>query len=397
MFLICNSLLFYFVVEKLFFVLCLLITLAFPWPLRRTGNWHRLAGVQNNTLAPTQLQTFWDRFRVLRPNHEIFELEKTTGLVLSRTVPLMIHGDEGRSKKRIPALCISAHSPLGFGVQTKKKRTFAEMEGEQQMNYSGGAHCARFLLSIRPKFYYDQNTKTFNSMMDFLARDIATLSNVGIPGPDNLQYYAAALYCKGDWPFLHKIAGLRRSFYNQPKRAQSKKDCGGICHWCCAGQPGIPFEDLSPECEWQFTLGIEKPWDETPVVLKHLTHDPGFPELFFHPDPWHCWHLGEGRNIVCNTIKLLMDITPGRNVDARLDFLFTEYKSFCSTNRMQCYCTKFSENLFGLEANDFPSGSWTKGNFTTSLVRWLSSYLHGLRNNFPAGSMLESLVSWPKI
>ena len=78
--------------------------------LRRTGKWKTLAAVEDHKSAPAQLQLFWDRFRLLRPNHEIFELEKTGGVVLERTLPMMLHGDEGRSKKRQGVLCISCHS-----------------------------------------------------------------------------------------------------------------------------------------------------------------------------------------------------------------------------------------------------------------------------------------------
>ena len=266
------------------------------------------------------------------------------------------------------------------------------MQGQQQMNYTGSTHCTRFLLAALPKSYYEGSDKTFKAMLDFLSRDIGKLSKVGITGPDGLQYYVAVVSCKGDWPFLHKIGGLTRSFYNQPKQAEAKNPCVGICHLCLAGRPGIPFEDVSGACEWQYTLGIEPPWKEVPIALNHLTHDPSFPELFFHPDPWHSWHLGEGRSLACNAIKLLLEITPGRNADLRIEFLFKEYQSFCRETRIQCYCTKFSENLFGLSANDFPSGGWTKGNFTTSLIRWLASYLQKSRNLFSPGSLLELTV-----
>jgi hypothetical protein len=177
------------------------------------------------------------------------------------------------------------------------------------MNYTGATHCTRFLLSVLPKFYYDQTDKAFHSMVDFITRDIGNLTKKGVAGPDGLSYYVAIISIKGDWPFLHKVGGLRRSFYNQPKRSEAKKACVGICHWCQAGQPGIPFEDLSPNCEWQFTLGVETPWVEQPIVLKNLCHDRSFPESFLHPDPWHGHHLGEGRNFVCNIMRLLLDYT----------------------------------------------------------------------------------------
>ena len=92
-------------------------------------------------------------------------------------------------------------------------------------------------------------------------------------------------------------------------------------------------------------------------------------------------------------MQLLLGITPGRNVGVRLDLLFFEYKSFCSKSKCQCYASKFSLNLFGISANDYPHGGWTKGNFTTSLVKWLATYLYENRNNFERGSLLEKSVA----
>lgn len=363
---------------------------------RNTGNWPALAGVQDSYAAATQFQLFWDRFRVLRPNHQIFEYEKSYGIPLAQCAPFMLHGDEGRGKKRLPVLCISAHSALGRGVETRQKKRKLDHRdgGEQQMNYLGMTHCGRYLMSVLPKVFYESDdSTTFQNLVEFLSKDLFNLCTQGVLGCDNRRYYICIIYCKGDWPWLHKIAGLNRSFYNQPKKESSRKPCGGICHYCLAGRPNIPFEDTTHSAEWQFTMGIEAPWDQRPVILDYCTHDPGFPETFFAVDPWHTWHLGEGRNFVCNVMHLLLGITPGRNVGARLDRLFFEYKTFCSQNKCQCYASKFSLNLFGISANDYPHGGWTKGNFTTSLVKWLATYLHENRNSFERGSLLEKAVA----
>lgn len=359
---------------------------------RKSGNWHTLVAAKDNSQACEQLQLFWDRFKVLRGGHQIFDLEKSAGVDLSRTCPFMLHGDEGRSKKRVGVMRTSAHSVLGKGVATKKKRKFDEAIGtgnDQQMNYVGATHVTRFLMSVLPKFYYGKNEACFHALIEFLSKDLRKLTLDGVLGHDGFRYRIAFISVKGDWPYLHKIAGLTRSFYNQPKQQDAKNACGGICHWCLAGRPGIPFEDPSFQSEWQETIGVEAPWRVPPCILQYVFHDPSFPEGFFHPDPWHSWHLGEGRNWVCNLIKLLLDVTPGQNVEARLHFLFEEYQAFCRRARTQCYCTKFSENLFGITANDFPHGGWTKGNFTTSLIKWLASYLNSQKNNFEQGSLLE--------
>ena len=361
--------------------------------VRKTGNWHSLAGVTDPGAAEAQLDLFWQRYRELRPNHQAFGLEKTHGLVLSRTLPLMMHGDEGRSQKRKAVMILSCHSALGKGVQTKKKRPLDHQLTEQQLNYIGLTAVTRILLAVIPKQYYEAGDgEGFHIVLEHLAKDIGRVSREGIV-LDGVRYWACPISMKGDWPFLHKSASLTRSFYNQPKKGQAAKPCVGICHLCLAGQETgdipIPFEDVSHSAEWQFHMGVEKPWIERPVILNYLTHDPDFEESFFAPDIWHSWHLGEGRGFSCNMVKLLSETVPGRNLELRLAFLFENYREFCRRQGVQVYATRFTPALFNIVSNDFPSGGWTKGNFTTSLVKWLSWYLNFHRNEFPRGGYLD--------
>lgn len=322
-------------------------------------------------------------------------MEQSHNIQLQRCAPFMFHGDEGRGKKKVAVLCMSAHPVLGKGVQTRRKRKLDEQE--QQMNYSGMTHCGRYLLSVLPKQYYESDIDLFHSVVECLCKDLRKLWIEGLLGHDNERYHVCIINCKGEWPFLHKIAGLTRSFYNQPKhgdnaggQVRKTKDVG-VCHICQAGQENCPFEDTSHSCEWQYTLGVDPPWKQPPKMLDYCAHDAGFPEMFFHPDPWHCFHLGEGRGLVCNAMKLLLEVTPGRNTDVRLDYLYQQYRSYCLKNGCQTYASKFTANLFGISANDYPSGGWTKGNFTTSLVKWLGSYLR--QNDFEPGSLLRKTVA----
>ena len=49
------------------------------------------------------LSTYWARFRALYPGHEIFE--KLTPQQLATTLPIKLHGDEGRSGLSGCVLC----------------------------------------------------------------------------------------------------------------------------------------------------------------------------------------------------------------------------------------------------------------------------------------------------
>ena len=360
--------------------------------VRKTGNWPRLAGAESYEQAESELALFWDRFRVSYGDHTVYVLAKNNQLDLRRTIPLLVHGDEGRGKKRQGVLILNAHSILGRGVIAGRK--VAIRTSDQSMNYSGHPLCSRFVLGILPKSMYEADERCYFSLVNKVCEDFATLSVDGVSGEDGSKYYAAVLFCKGDLPFLHKVGRLWRSFYNAPKRESSAKDCTGICHLCDAGIPTVPYEDLSMEGEWTLTCGTTDPWLFYPEMLENCTHLKNFPAAFFTPDPFHCWHLGEGRNFVSNCIRMVLPFVAGNNIEDQLDALFEDYKRYCAQHKRQAYASRFNQQLFALTGTDFPHGSWTKGNFTTSLVKWMAHYLNSKRNSFPEGSMLCSAVSW---
>ena len=65
--------------------------------------WHLLRGLRKADPPRERsiLLEFWKRFRKLRPTHEVFKLADSNRLDLSRCAPLMVHGDEGRGRKKV--------------------------------------------------------------------------------------------------------------------------------------------------------------------------------------------------------------------------------------------------------------------------------------------------------
>ena len=289
-------------------------------------------------------------------------------------------------------MCLSAASILGRGVVTRSKSMTPNRSDSQLMNYVGHSFATRFLLGVMPKAAYENTPSVFQKLVSILAKDFEKLAKDGIVSPvSGERFFVGVLHVKGDWPFLVKIGELGRSFYNAPKRSSSKKPCTGICHYCLAGRPNIPYEDLRMDAEWQFTVGEEKPWTRTPAVFR-IPHDHTFQEGFLAADPFHTWHLGEGRHFVANCVKVMLREAAGTNVDDKLDWLFSDYKAFCKSRGRQCYAVRFNANLFR-NGNEFPTGSWTKGNFTTSLVKWVNHFLNSHRNSYPDGSDFAMAVA----
>ena len=69
--------------------------------------WHRLSGLEepDDRRCKTQWASFWSCFEKIMPNHRVFRLARDGDLVLERTCAVLLHGDEGRTKKSLQSWC----------------------------------------------------------------------------------------------------------------------------------------------------------------------------------------------------------------------------------------------------------------------------------------------------
>ena len=79
--------------------------------------WFTLSGLSqpDEARSASQWQRFWDNYQKIHPGHPIYKRSAAGELDLSRCAALLVHGDEGRTKKKHAILIISVHSLLGFG------------------------------------------------------------------------------------------------------------------------------------------------------------------------------------------------------------------------------------------------------------------------------------------
>ena len=93
------------------------------WPVLFLSDWARtifgqgghmlLGGHTLNDPAAfcSMLQTFWDRFCYVQPNHEVYGRANAGTLDLRFAIPIAIRGDEGRGKLKRPVMILS-YQPL---------------------------------------------------------------------------------------------------------------------------------------------------------------------------------------------------------------------------------------------------------------------------------------------
>jgi hypothetical protein len=92
---------------------------------------HILHGLQRPHVAREEsiLKAFWGRFESVHPQHQVFQAARSGTLSLSRAVPLVIHGDEGRGRRHAAHFVLSFHSLLGFGFG--KERMYKKRHGQR--------------------------------------------------------------------------------------------------------------------------------------------------------------------------------------------------------------------------------------------------------------------------
>ena len=185
-------------------------------------------------------EAFWRRFAIHHPDHPVIQRAERGEISLRRTVPLLLHGDEGRSKKRSPFLVCNLHSPLGRGVeaglQEGRRREYLKM----LPNFTGHSYTNRFLVSCLPKQdYCGKNSFVFDILMQTIAEELHHCASEGVQH-EGQRYLAVCIGIVGDWPWLCKAGGLQRSFMNVNKHKEDaggrrRSECRGVCHLCRAG------------------------------------------------------------------------------------------------------------------------------------------------------------------
>ncbi len=348
--------------------------------------WHMLVGLirPDPPRERAILVEHWRRYRLVCPSHSIWKRADDGLLDLSRTVPLILHSDEGRGRKKAAWLVVAWHSYLGRGTalanECRKKRPYLAM----RLNYLGNTHANRLLTAVLPKMMKDHIA--FNDLLHFIAQDALSVFERGVKGPDGHQYYGICLHTCGDWQFLVKAGNLDRSYANVEKRPRAAGAAPrGICHMCRAGQCNVPFEDLRLEGQpaWERTMFEQTPWS-TPSPLLQIPHIPGQSPEFFAYDLWHAYHLGVGKVWTATCLALISDTFPDTTIDGRFSRLTDEYLRWCEEQHCSPFLTAITSLTIGWQSRtSYPNGMWSKGHITTSFGNFIRDWLEraDLRNN----------------
>lgn len=340
---------------------------------------------------------FWKNWERHEPGHPIYQRARDGEVDLGRCFAILLHGDEGRSKKRLPFLILNIHSILGRGVQVGLDHAPKKRYIKMKPNFDGHSYTSRFMVCAMPKSAYTgDNSDAFDIMLDAIADELCHVSNHGVTDRFGTKYWAFCVGIVGDWPWLAKAGYMTRSFMNAPKHRSNpdagaaQPSCRGICHLCKGGQAGWPFEEIGTRSPtWMGSVLVQSPFGR-PNPFRNLPHSAGNNQLatLYRFDLFHTWHLGLAKNYLGSALALLSKLQEGTNVDTRFQNLTIKYLEFCKAHHLPAHIQKISkESINWISTTSYPTGSWHKGALSTSLMRFVEDqYRH---NDWSGDELLE--------
>ena len=377
--------------------------------LATANHLHILTGLRRPDYARQSaiLEQFWCGFKKQFPDHEIFDRFAQGEVQPSATYPMVLHGDEGRGRRRLPVLITNYHGVIGRGTDASRKRRRSEGKAGPYVkllpNLLGSSRTTRVLHSVVPKEVY-QDEQVFNAILSDAAEDAQYMITEGVSGPQSGRVWMCVLYVCGDWAFLHKSGRLCRSFNNLPKRLPNSGNTiklTGICHRCQAGQPGVPWEHVHKRSPaWLETLYVESAFTDVPSLCK-LLHVPGREEQIWAFDVFHTLHLGILKNFVGSGLAVLSDTFDDTNIDDRFHTLTLHFQRWCKLNRKSSGLLRISkETIQWSTRSDYPVAGWFKGGYTTTVMEYLEDFLSSeifsgdpfLRNICEAAAAMNSCL-----
>lgn len=367
--------------------------------LSGSGYFHKVLGVPAH-MAESCLLSFWEKFRTLYPNHQVF----SQYLPLENLIPYYLHGDGGRGYKKDPIEILSMFPALGAGSNSMR----VDLSGKRKpddltlgMNLRGSSGTTRFLFSVLSSLVYKRHPDAFDALLDLWGRKLQNLMSDGFQAMGT-TWYVAVIGFTGDSPFVKKIGHFVRSFHNIRKRASSKSKLQIGCCWLCSAgtetaTESYPFEQLGYfEPLWVQTQRHNNPvpWadnDPGPLLPYMLWDADDSPAAWYKADLFHVYHAGVGQDFSASAILYSMKKLFGLgSVEKDLKALNEALAEFMDIHKCRLHCGYLTESLLGYNSTrDYPEGKWSKNMDTAIVMKFL---VHLLQQECFLGKVQEDPI-----
>ena len=339
------------------------------------------------------LRAFWSGYHEFHSSHAVFSKHEANDL--SRVIPVAIHGDEGRGKRRSQTTIISFESVLGIkGSLTpctaccpshlpNSGSGKSPAENPQvkllQSNMKGHSFLQHWPLVVIPGVWAKEYKKMTDQFLELFGEEFKTMFEDGFL-VNGQRWYCAVVSAKGDLKWISKICKLSRGY----ERKGTKNDYP-CCHLCMAGSRDLPAEDLTSQPCWLETCFTERPWDEQrPPSLHAVPFDPTKPEFMYRYDPFHTLRLGLFRDLVASTLFLWarwgLFGSQGK-IGEKISSAYMSFKLWCSTTNNSPSLRSFSLALFKYTSSKSYPYANVKGSDVTLLLKWERTMAVGFLND----------------
>ena len=342
-------------------------------------------GTPDACKARESLLAFWEGYQQYHPTHAAFSL----GVPMEQLIPVVLHGDEGRGKRRSNTTVFSWESPIGikghssvctacaptgsWSPQCAQGHPFKSLLRSNMKSHSFLQHWPMFLL---PGTLWKNYKMLTLELITFLSGQFETLFHDGFAVNEN-HYRVVVVGSKGDLKWVSKIASLTRGFENKGKVRDA-----ACCHQCLAGSSqDLAFEDISQHPVWEATLHVERPYSPNRLPCLHqIPFDSTRPELIYRHDCFHNLRLGLYRDFAASTIFLWVRwgyFGRSGQLPDKLIAAHGHFSLWATTTSHTPALRSFSTQLFNYKNASSYVWANTKGSDTTLLCKWIATACAG--------------------
>ncbi|CAE7244059.1 unnamed protein product [Symbiodinium sp. CCMP2592] len=376
------------------------------------------AGLKADSDAARDLcSTFWSRYQSYHGDHVIYS--EVPAKDRSFCVPLLVHGDKGRTLQKSPIFVMSfelvwgispsmlkkvaydcrntrydtkdGHLQWHCGRRASGKRTFRDMcfdscplrsagrfnpetkGNHQRHNNRGHSFLSRFLIGAIPSKLYSRNAEVLPCLLKQAAEDLKGCFQEGLlHEKSGMRFRFVFIGAKGDAEW-HFDAGI----FNRSYHRTGTVNAAPICPLCEAGTEGVSYTDVSDAPEWLASMGTSVPWDTTPP-LNLAPFSTTFPANLYKFDPFHVLKFGIFRDAVASTIVRLalmgyfdLSAEDYKNITDRLARAYSLYKLWCLAANKNPSLKGFTKANFNFAKMSKFAWVNAKGSEVTMLMQWL--------------------------
>ncbi|CAE7518865.1 unnamed protein product [Symbiodinium necroappetens] len=331
--------------------------------------------------APAVLKDFWYNFKNQFSSHPIATM---TDLDTEHLVPLVLHGDGGRTYKKSELMILQFQPAIGAGTSksraSSRKRKLENDTDAAAVNLLGHSLATRFLMSVLLKKYYIEDSAPLQSLLGFISDWCGDLWENGYDYQGQIWRFLP-IGLKGDLVFQAKAANLLRAFTRVRKKAKTanSKPLSGCCPWCLAGTEAIAFECFDKAAAWMQTTGARNPapWTELPQILRAIPTSPDQPS-FLKPDLFHILQMGIYKEFAASGLCLLLPHCGGTSNEENMRHMNRYLAQHCKEQKVSLHMQKLSLDLIGAKTpTTYACGGWNKGQDSVILMGFVLWLLRG--------------------